>query len=121
MVANGYAEPKPGATARILLLLNDGQSPKEVMESLGVSSPTVFKCRNRYVETGLEGLQDAPRPGQPRKLDKKKVKAILDDTVHKVLGDSTHWSIRLMAEHAGVTRWQAQQIWQAADLLCLTV
>ena len=102
--------------ARILLLLNAGQSPKEVMELLDVSSPTVFKWRNRYVETGLEGLQDAPRPGQPRKLDKKKVKAILDDTVHKVPRGSTHWSIRLMAEHAGVTRWQVQQIWQAADL-----
>jgi hypothetical protein len=28
----------------------------------------------------------------------------------------THWSIRLMAKHAGVTCWQVQQIWQAADL-----
>ena len=28
--------------ARILLLLNAGQSPKEVMELLDVSSPTVF-------------------------------------------------------------------------------
>jgi len=102
--------------ARILLSLNDGQSPKEVMELLGVSSPTVFKWRNRYIETGLEGLQDAPRPGQPRKLDKKKIKAILNDTVHKVPRGFTHWSIRLMAEHAGVTRWQVQQIWKAADL-----
>jgi hypothetical protein len=38
--------------ARILLLLNAGQSPKEVMESLDVSSPTVFKWRNRYTEQG---------------------------------------------------------------------
>lgn len=102
--------------ARILLSLNAGQSPKEVTESLGVSSPTVFKWRNRYSRQGLTGLNDAPRPGQPRKLDQKKVKAILNDTVHKVPRGLTHWSLRLMAEHAGVTRWQVQQIWRAAKL-----
>ena len=58
--------------ARILLSLNAGQSPKEATESLGVSSPTVFKWRNRYSRQGLTGLNDAPRPGQPRKLDQKK-------------------------------------------------
>jgi len=60
--------------AQIFLLLNAGQSSKEVMESLEVSSPTVFKWRNRHIEKGLEGLHDAPRLGQPRKLDKKRSK-----------------------------------------------
>jgi transposase-like protein len=48
---------------RILLLLNAGQSPKKVMESLDVSNPTVLKWRNRYIEQGLTALRDAPRPG----------------------------------------------------------
>ena len=102
--------------ARILLSLNAGQSPKDVAESLDISAPTVFKWRNRYTRQGLSGLQDAPRPGQPRKLDQKKVKAILKDTVDKLPREATHWSVRLMAEHAGVSRWQVHQIWKAADL-----
>lgn len=102
--------------ARILLSLNAGQSPKEVAECLEISAPTVFKWRNRYTKQGLNGLHDAPRPGQPRKLDQKKVKSILSDTVDKLPRESTHWSIRLMAEYAGVSRWQVSQIWQAADL-----
>jgi len=102
--------------ARILLALNKGLSPKQVGETLGVGNPTVFKWRKRYLEQGLPGLNDAPRPGQPRKLDQKKVKKILEDTVHKLPRESTHWSVRLMAEHAGVSRWQVHQIWQAADL-----
>jgi hypothetical protein len=61
-------------------------------------------------------LRNAPRPGRPRKLGTKKVKAILTDTVNKVPRGFTHWSIRLMAEHADVTRWQVQQIWRAAKL-----
>ncbi|MDF0752766.1 IS630 family transposase [Marinobacter sp. 71-i] len=102
--------------ARIVLALNAGESPKEVAERLETSTPTVFKWRNRYIEQGLSGLQDAPRPGQPRKLDQKKVKSILDDTVKKLPKESTHWSVRLMAEYAGVSRWQVHQIWKAADL-----
>lgn len=77
---------------------------------------TICKWRKRYSERGIEGLYDAPRPGQPRKLDGKTVKKILDDTAHKVPKEATHWSISLMAEHAGVTRWQVHQIWKAADL-----
>ncbi|MDR9469457.1 IS630 family transposase [Marinospirillum sp.] len=102
--------------ARILLSLNQGMTPKEVSQQLGVSSPNIFKWRNRYKDQGLEGLQDAPRPGQPRKLDQKTIKKILDDTVHKKPPGATHWSIRTMAKHAGVTCWQVQQIWKAADL-----
>ena len=69
--------------ARIILALNAGELPKAVAERLETSTPTVFKWRNRYIEQGLSGLQDAPRPGQPRKLDRKKVKSILDYTVKK--------------------------------------
>ena len=69
--------------ARILLLLNAGQSPKEVMESLDVSSPTVFKWRNRYTEQGLTGLRDASRPGQPRKLVAEKAQGIHDSFILK--------------------------------------
>ena len=102
--------------ARILLLLNDGETPQGIADSLQVSTQTVFKWRKRYSVQGLEGLYDAPRPGQPRKLDNKTVKKILEDTVHKVPTEATHWSLSLMAKHAGVTRWQVRQIWQAADL-----
>jgi transposase len=68
--------------AWILLLLSARQSLKEVMESLDVSSPIVFKPCNRYSEQGLTGLRDAPRSRQPRELDTKKVKSILSEIVN---------------------------------------
>lgn len=102
--------------ARIFLALNAGESPKLFAERLGTATATVFKWRNRYTEQGLSGLQDAPRPGQPRKLDQKKVKASPDDAVKKLPKESTHWSVRLTAEYAGVSRWQEHQIWKVADL-----
>lgn len=102
--------------ARILLLLADGVTPKEVSEQLLVSAPVVFKWRKRYLEAGLEGLNDLPRSGQPRKLSAQKVNDILTLTTRRVPREATHWSVRLMAKYAGVTTWQVRQVWAASDL-----
>lgn len=102
--------------ARILLLSAEGQSADTIGSKLDVTAPTVYKWRRRYREDGIAGLSDQPRPGQPRKLDAPKTREILRLTTERIPEEATHWSLRLMAKHAGVTRWQVQQVWQAADL-----
>lgn len=102
--------------ARILLLSAEGQSADSIGSKLDVTAPTVYKWRRRYREDGMAGLSDQPRPGQPRKLDASKTREILRLTTERIPEEATHWSLRLMAKHAGVTRWQVQQVWQAADL-----
>ncbi|PBW56568.1 IS630 family transposase [Pseudomonas aeruginosa] len=102
--------------ARILLLLADGVTPKEISEQLLISAPVVFKWRKRYLADGLEGLNDLPRSGQPRKLSAQKVNEILTLTTRRVPREATHWSVRLMAKYAGVTTWQVRQVWAASDL-----
>ncbi len=102
--------------ARILLRLADGQTPKVISEQLRICAPVVFKWRKRYQEAGLDGLNDLPRSGQPRKLDEAKIKEILSLTTQRVPREATHWSLRLMAKYSGVTVWQVAQVWAAADL-----
>jgi transposase len=97
-------------------MLADGTGCAAVGRSVGVSEPTVYKWRNRFMQGGIAGLTDCPRPGQPRKLDGKQVDKILKLTVERVPKESTHWSTRLMAKYAGVTQWQVRQVWSAADL-----
>lgn len=101
--------------ARILLLLNAGQSPKEIADLLEISTSAVFKLHHRYRKQSIEGPQEAPKSGQPQKLAQKKVKSILKNTIDTLPPATTHWTIRLMAEYAGVARWPAHQIWQATD------
>lgn len=60
-----------------ILLLADGLTPKDVSHQLQISPPVVFKWRKRYLEVGLEGLNDLSRSGQPRKLSTQKMKEIL--------------------------------------------
>jgi transposase len=102
--------------ARIVLLSGAGQTAEEVAASLGTSKLSVYKWRNRFRSNGLDGLNDLPRSGQPKKLSAAKVKEVLTLTVERIPKEATHWSVRLMAKAAGITTWQVRQIWEASDL-----
>jgi transposase len=47
---------------------DDNPSNQEVAAELGCNRHTVGQWRERFVERGLQGLQDAPRSGRPRKF-----------------------------------------------------
>ena len=102
--------------ARILSLCDAGQPANTVASELGTSTNTVYKWLTRYQASGLEGIHDLPRSGQPRKLSQKKVNEVLKLTQEKIPAEATHWSLRIMAKHAGITVWQVQEIWKAAKL-----
>jgi len=102
--------------AKILLELDAGMTPRAISEKLDVTAPVIFKWRKRYLEQGVEGLNDLPRPGQPRKLSEKKVREILDKTTHQVPKEATHWTLRLTAKYTDTTVWQVSQVWEAAGL-----
>lgn len=102
--------------ARIILQLDLGNSPIEVSRMLGVSRRTIHKWRNRFNESGVDGLYDAARSGRPTVIDEKTVQSVLKMTCEQVPHEATHWSIALMAEYAQISTWQVRQIWDAADL-----
>jgi transposase len=102
--------------ARIVLLSGTGQTVEEVAALLGTSTRSVYKWRNRIKASGLDGLKDLPRSGQPKKLTAGKVKEVLTLTVERIPREATHWSVRLMAKYAGITTWQVRQIWEASNL-----
>ena len=52
--------------ARIVLLAADRLTGPQIAEQAGCTEPTVVKWRRKYAESGLAGLEDAPRPGAPK-------------------------------------------------------
>jgi transposase len=99
------------ARARIVLLAADGTANVEIAELVGVSRPTVNLWRNRYAESGVKGLQDDPKPGRPRSVDRD---AILSTTLTpppKRLG-VTHWSSRLLAEELKIAQSTVLRTWR---------
>lgn len=102
--------------AKIILLTAEGQTAGDVASLLGTTTRAVYRWRKRFKDNGLEGLQDRPRTGQPKKLTEKVVKEVLRLTTECIPKEATHWSVRLMAKAAGITTWQVREIWEAADL-----
>ena len=102
--------------AEIILLTAAGHTAEQVAAQQGTTIKKVYRWRKRFKEQSLDGLQDRPRSGQPKKLSEEKVKEVLKMTVECIPYEATHWSVRLMAKAANITTWQVQQIWKAADL-----
>ena len=102
--------------ARIVLLAADGLSNTAIASQLRTMQHTVGKWRRRYLESGLDGLVDEPRPGTSNKLSDQAVERVLALTLESTPTDATHWSTRSMAKRAGLSRASIHRIWQAFSL-----
>jgi transposase len=102
--------------ARIVLGLMDGASAYALARRFGCHVHTAYAARERFLESGVDGLPDRPRPGQPRKITGDEVRRVLDMTMHALPAEATRWSLSLMSRHAGVTRYRVARIWSEANL-----
>jgi transposase len=102
--------------ARIVLLAAKGRTSTAIAKDLGVHLQTALKWRARFVERGVDGLLDEPRPGQPRKISDAQIEALLSRTLESKPADATHWSTRSMARVTGLNQTAVSRIWRAFAL-----
>src|SRR6266566_3020807 len=88
--------------ARIVLLAADGLTGPQIAERAGCTEPTVVKWRRQYAECGLAGLEDAPRPGGPRRV-------LTDEVVCEILA-ATVTPPPESLRAAGVTHWSSRRL-----------
>src|ERR1700737_849923 len=102
--------------SRIILRCATGAPNIVVAEELGVTDQTVCKWRGRFINKGVGGRRDEPRPGVPRKITDDQVEAVVVKTLESTPRDATHWSVRSMAAATGMTRQTVHRIWKAFGL-----
>jgi transposase len=102
--------------ARIVLLAADGLNNNQVAAKLDVNQATVVKWRKRFLERGVDGLIDEPRPGAPRTISDEAVEAVVVRTLEETPADATHWSTRDLAKRSGMSPSSVGRIWQAFGL-----
>ena len=103
--------------AQIVQLAAAGVENREIAHVLRVSRPTVQLWRERFLALRLEGLaKDAPRPGRLPRISEKRVRAIVEATLHTKPANATHWSARTMAAAQGVSPATVQRIWSRHNL-----
>jgi hypothetical protein len=101
--------------ARIALLAAEGKDNQQIAAELRTSHVTVGQWRQRVLDLGLAGLQEASRPGRPKTLPTAKVQTVLNEVVRPPKGQA-RWSCRSMARHSGLSRSAVQRLWAANDL-----
>lgn len=88
--------------SRIVLACAEGVSNMDVVRRLGVSPPTVNKWRRRFIEDGLDGLSDEPRPGAPRTVTDGQVEHVVVTTLEQAPpNNDSHWSTLLAVGTTG--------------------
>jgi transposase len=102
--------------AEIVLLAADGLNNCAIADEVGVSRMTVMTWRRRFAARRLDGLDDEPRCGAPRKIGDEKITEVVTKTLEAMPADATHWSTRSMAQACGLSRSTVNRIWRAFAL-----
>lgn len=102
--------------AEIVLRAADGMNNSEIADAVGATRQTVRTWRNRFAKRRLDGLDDEPRCGAPRKIGDDRIEEIVTRTLETTPEDATHWSTRGMARASGVSVSTVHRIWRAFSL-----
>ena len=110
----------PQRTARkceVILLASQGVANHAISQQTGLSRPTVIATRAAFVQEGLEAIRRRQKRKRSRRvLTPELEQKILDTTLKNRPPDATHWSVRTLARHLGVTRTLVHGVWQRYDV-----
>ena len=110
------SQPALARRARVVLACAEGLNNKAVARKLRTSLGMVGKWRARFLQARLEGLEDEPRPGAPRRVSDAEVERVVIRTLESTPRGETHWSTRGMAKATGLSRMTISRIWRAFGL-----
>ena len=97
LVRRGKTSARKVTRARILLHAARGATDSEIVTALGVGQATVERTRRRFVEEGVEALNERPRPGARRRLSEKAEARLVAEACAKAPEGRDRWTLRLLA------------------------
>ena len=117
-LARAGATPQSVARkCRVVLLASEGISNNLIANQTGLSRPTVIATRTAFAREGLDAIQRRQTRKRSRRVRTPELEQkILDTTLKTRPSDATHWSVRTLACHLGVTRTLVHEVWQKYDV-----
>ncbi len=100
----------------VLACAEPGAANAHVAAVVGVTAMPVAKWRKRFIEHGLPGLADEPRPGRPPSVLLDRVEQVVALTLEQTPRNATHWSRSSMAERTGLSKSTIGRIWRRFEL-----
>jgi transposase len=76
----------------------------EIQRRTGKGKPTIWRWQARFMAEGVDGLlREATRPAGKPPLLPEMIERVVEMTLAKPPGETTHWTCRAMAEAARVS------------------
>lgn len=98
LIRRGKTSSRKLTRARILLKASDGCTDDEIVAALQVGVATVERIRKRFVESGLDAINERPRPGKKPKLNSKAQARLIAEACSKAPDGRKHWTLQLLAD-----------------------
>lgn len=102
--------------ARLILLLATGAPYRTICQTLACNCTYVSCWKQRFLEAGLSGLYARHRGRAVQRRTPALEARILSWTRRKPPDGSTHWSVRKLARHLGISHMMVARVWQRAGL-----
>lgn len=102
--------------AKIILMSDNGHTNTAIAEKVDLSIRMVGVWRQRFIDQGLMGLYDLPRPGAPRTISDDQVAQLIQKTLNKKPKGATHWTCRSIAKETNLSKSTVHRIWNAFSL-----
>src|SRR5512134_2951539 len=101
----------------VILLAAEGVSNNLIANQTGLSRPTVIATRAAFAQKGLDAIRRRQTRKRSRRVRTPELEQkVLDTTLKTRPPDATHWSVRTLARHLGVSRTIIHEVWQKYDV-----
>lgn len=102
---------------KAILLASEGTPNNAIAQQTGLSRPTVIATRAIFRGGGVEVIRSRQKRKRSRRvLTPELERKILDTTLKTRPPNATHWSVRTLASHLGVTRTLVHGVWQRFEV-----
>jgi transposase len=99
IILNGKAAARKLKRTRILLAADAGWTDPQISRSVAVTTSTVYRVKQRFVEEGLErALNDASRAAAERQLGPSYEAVLIAVVCSKPPSGCARWTLRLLAD-----------------------
>lgn len=97
-------EHRVATRCRVLLLSADGVSNVEIAAKLDMHRNGIAKIRSRFADSGLDCLEDRPRPGKPRTHSARTKQKVVTMVCGRPPKGLSRWSARTLASQLGLSK-----------------
>ncbi len=113
LVRAGNTPQSVARKCRVILLAGDGLPNNAIARQTGMSRPAILSVRSAFHQNGVAALRGRQKRKRVRPvLTPTTEQKILDMTLKIRPADATHWSVRRLAAHLGLSRMMVQRVWQ---------